>query len=70
MPLADGSSAAPTADVRRFWVATVLLALTLATAFFAAAGGARHPASRLPPYFDRDEVPAADGHLPPPPGAK
>ncbi len=69
MPHVAGMGAAPAPDVRRFWVVTVLLTLTLAAAFFAAMGAARHPASRLPPYFERDEVPPADGGSPSPPGA-
>ena len=59
---ATGGAVAPTAaEVRRFWLAAGLLALTLAAGVLAAAGTVRHPISRMPPYFERDEVPTGEG---------
>ena len=57
----DGAVAPTAAEVRRFWLAAGLLALTLAAGVLAAAGTVRHPISRMPPYFERDEVPTGEG---------
>ena len=67
----SGGIVAPTAaNVRHFWLAAGLLALTLAAAVLAATATARHPISRMPPYFERDELPSGDGMSAPPPGAR